>query len=196
VTVTLDGAPFSSFGVDVSLDPGLHVVEATAPDRLRFEARVDLKESEKREVTIDLPVRQPETEPDRPGVAPPIAPIVLYVLGAGFLGASIGLAVRGKGLLDEADERAADGGCRLDEDGERTCSGSPAAHARYEDDISGVNLHYGLAAGFGAAAGVSLVVASVLLVVELGEEQPSAAAVGVSPWLGPNGAGIGLSGHF
>ncbi len=202
--VTLDGAPFSNFGVDTPLDPGLHVVEATAPGRLRFEARLDLKESTKREVTIDLPIKSAETPPDTGGADAPVAPIVLYVLGAGFLGASIGMAVRGGQLLDEADQRAAASGCQLVPDGDqdaagavRTCNGSREAHATYEDDISSVNLHYGLAAGFGAAAGVSLVVASVLLAVDLGDDKPDAApSARLSPWFGPNGAGVGLSLRF
>jgi hypothetical protein len=204
-TVSLDGAPFTGFGVDTPLDPGLHVVEATAPGRLRFEARIDLKESDKREVTIDLPIRAEPSTPDGPSADVPVAPIVLYVLGVGFLGASIGMAVRGGQLLDEADQRAAAAGCQLVPDGDqdaagavRTCNGSREAHATYEDDISTVNLHYGLAAGFGAAAGVSLVVASVVLAVDLGEDKPgtSAPAARLSPWFGPKGAGVGAVGRF
>jgi hypothetical protein len=206
-TVTLDGLSFSSFGVDTPLDPGAHVVRAEAPGRAPFEAKVDLKEAERREVLIDLPTGGVTTTPDEAdGDGPAAAPIVMFVLGAGFLGASIGLAVRGNDLLGEADAEAAAQGCRLVPEDEqdaagavRTCSGSPAAHEEYVDAISEVNLNYGLAAGFGAAAGVSVIVGAVLLGIDLSggaEDEKAAPAVSFSPWFGPNGAGTAVSGRF
>ncbi len=206
-TVTLDGANYSSFGVDTPLDPGEHVVRAEAPGRAPFEAKVDLQESERREVTVDLPPAGTTTEPDTGGGGSPGAgSIVMLVLGAGFLGGSIGLAVRGNNLLSDADAAAAQNGCQVVPDDQqdqagavRTCSGSQAAHQEYVDAISDVNISYGLAAGFGAAAGVSLVVGFTLLGLDLSSgdsAEKEAPAVSVAPWFGPEGAGIGARGRF
>lgn len=208
-TVTLDGRGYSSFGVDTPLDPGEHVVRAEAPGRAPFEAKLELNESERREVTVDLPPAGATEDPGTAGGGSPGAgSIVMLVLGAGFLGGSIGLAVRGNNLLAEADETAAANGCRLVPDGEqdqagavRTCSGSQTAHQEYVDAVSDVNISYGLAAGFGAAAGVSLVIGFTLLGLDMsgGGDSPEKEAtppVSVAPWFGPDGAGIGARGRF
>ncbi|NUO52054.1 MAG: hypothetical protein HOV80_24650, partial [Polyangiaceae bacterium] len=161
------------------------------------------------EVTIDLPPAgaTPEKEGSGGGGSPGAGSIVMLVLGAGFLGGSIGLAVRGNNLLAEADETAAQNGCRVVPDSEqdqagavRTCSGSQGAHQDYVDAISDVNISYGLAAGFGAAAGVSLAIGFTLLGLDMtsgdSAEKEGAPPVSVTPWFGPNGAGIGARGRF
>ncbi len=199
--VTLDGVQFRAFGLDTPLDPGVHVVEGEAPGRKPFKSEVSLRESERREITIDLPLRAETKGPEEPGPNP--VPFVMFGVGAALLGASIGVAVRGVQLLEDADSAAEAGGCRVNDGAAadqagavRTCSGSPAVHAAYVDAVGEVNLHYGLAAGLGAAAGVSVAVGAILLGLDATAEEPAAAqALRVSPWAipaGPAGASWGV----
>jgi hypothetical protein len=56
ITVTLDGSelPAVALGTELPVDPGAHVVGAQMTGRRRFEERVELREGERRNVTVVL----------------------------------------------------------------------------------------------------------------------------------------------
>ena len=70
VSVALDGAAFSAFGVEQRLNPGRHRLVATTPDRPPLERDFDLVE--RQQLVITLPPLGPATE--SVAVAPPRAP--------------------------------------------------------------------------------------------------------------------------
>ncbi len=81
VEVTLDGATIqpAAYGKEMPVDPGAHVVAAKAPGKQAFEERFELRESEKKTITVPLPdlVATPPLPPPKETrivVDPPAAP--------------------------------------------------------------------------------------------------------------------------
>jgi hypothetical protein len=84
--VKLDGAvvPESAWGTAAVVDPGLHMVEASAPGSVSFQTSITSKEGEERSLAVALvpaspPAPVPAVEP-APAPVPPAPPPVTYVI--------------------------------------------------------------------------------------------------------------------
>lgn len=196
LTVTRDGARLAAgeWGVAIPIDPGEHLIAASATGRAPWEARTALKESG----TVAVPVLDllPKVEPIAPPVTPvddrPVAPTSWWtplrttgvvVAGAGAVGLVAGgiVALVAKGKYDDAKARCADG-----------TRGCPS------DAVSDSDSAYGLATGATVLStiGVAFALGGAALIVFARPDagQPArpaaAAAVRVGVRVGPGSVGV------
>ena len=170
--IAIDGERVA--GREIALDPGVHVLEATAPGRRPWSAEVTVTAGARQTVVV------PELAPLAGDVAVPPAVVAGYaVAGVGVVGVGVGVALGLTALGDRNDlERSnacparrctTEGQARLDEI-EATATASTVT----------------LAVG-GAAFATGLLVALLW---------PASAEASPTPSAGPGDVGLGISGRF
>jgi hypothetical protein len=200
MTVAIDGESVS-LDKPFRVDPGRHRVEAKAPSHDDVVQVVNVGEGateivKLRMVGAAVASTTPEVETNtRYGALP----WIVLGIGAGSLGASIGLGVAYSGAKsDYLDESLAiDAGCTL-VDGEISCpeqlenaSTPPLEELRSRADTA--NLLLGLTVGASVLTAGLVVTGAVLAASN--EELPATAAW-VAPWVSPDSAGLSVSGSF
>ncbi|HSO40229.1 MAG TPA: hypothetical protein VLT33_47210 [Labilithrix sp.] len=189
LTVTRDGARVSAgeWGVAIPVDPGLHVIAASAAGRAPWESRTTVKESGS--VAVPLLEPLPEAAPVAPIAPPPVAErpvtptswwtplrtagvVASGVGAAGLIGGTI-LGLVAKGKYDDAKGRCADG-----------ARGCPS------DAVSDSDSAYGLATGATVLFVVSAAVAAggVALIVLAPPGSPESPRTTASLQVGPGSA--------
>lgn len=192
-SLTRDGmrvAP-SVYGVEVPVDPGVHQIDATAPDHLPWSTRVVVS-GEGDAVTVVIP--ELETTP-RPPAAPPVAPVtpdarndrpgatrlvwITAGVGVAAIGAGAALGVAARSLWQEA---------RPDCDASHNCT--DAAYALIQRSRRDGNLStYAFALG-----GVALATSIVLYV--RGARDQARSAVQLVPAITSSAVGAAVGGAF
>jgi hypothetical protein len=99
-SITIDGEPVTGYRLlwPVFVDPGKHVVEATAPGRVHYTTKIAVPASSAERVVVTIPPLQPEASPSPP--PPPLAPPSSNPMGrrvAGFVVGGAGLLAAGLG---------------------------------------------------------------------------------------------------
>jgi hypothetical protein len=203
LTVKRDGVPVGSatWGTAVPVDPGEHVVEASAPGKAAWKTVVTIAAgADAQRVLVPLLVdAEPGTEalststpsadatPDEPEAAegPPLRTIGLVVGGAGIVGLGVGgfFGLRAKSLNDESNEGdhcSSTNECDAFGGGKRDDAKSAAT-------ISTVAF---VAGGLLAAGGVAL------FIVGSANDEPTAARLVATPVVGPTEAAVVMQGTF
>lgn len=199
--VTLDGEPLSEkqWGQVLYVDPGNHLITATAPEHQPFSGFAEVRGSGTRAVIkvklVPLPKPpppKPKPKPDEsppppppPDAAEPELPIWAIVVG------SVGVVMMGVSAGFLVDSLAA--GNELDD----TCGGEPRNACRpgspyaetYDREVRGFGVFVGLGAG-----GLIAVGAGVTGLALWGAARSN--SVAVVPWADPNGAGAVVVGRF
>ena len=174
VTVAVDSVtvPAANVGEDRALDPGPHLVEATAPGYLVASAAINLREGGSEEVTLTLqadpnpPAGKPPPPPEKKAAAPPppisaeVAPnrTVAYVLlGVGVVGVGVG-AVFGLNALSKKDELSTacpNNECRTSQEGELDSAKTSGTVSTIAFGVGGAALVVGGILFFTASSGSS-----------------------------------------
>ncbi len=191
--IILDGKrlPKEQWGQQLFVDPGLHVLTATADGHEKFEGSTEVKQQADRAIiTVTLKKIPPAPPPKKPEAAPPppapkIEPgevstwsVIVGGAGLAMLGVATGFGVdtvNTKGELDDA--------CGA----ERVCPPSFA----FEDPRANELRSYGLFVGFGIA-GISATTVGLVGLI-LGLQDSEVAGVAVAPWGSPDSAGLGFT---
>ncbi|MDI1482511.1 hypothetical protein [Polyangium sp. y55x31] len=201
VVVTVDEKPLPAalLGIPSPIDPGTHLLRATAEGMAAPEKSVTIKEGDKAAVVLELaPVANAEPiTPAQPPVGPTvpgdgreqspgktspgrIAGVVLMGLGVAGLGAFGvfgGLSLAKRAEADEAFDACGVG-----------CWGAPADAVRALDDDANKKGTIGIV---GLAAGGALAITGVVLfVVSKPSPRKAPAKAHVTPWIGPRGGGV------
>lgn len=211
LTVQLDGKTVltGTFGVAFAIDPGDHEISASAPGREPWSTQVtvgkdgdtkvvavpQLEERAEPEPVVEPPPPTPTPEPVVPAPVPEPRPDeaeggvpawawVAGAVGVVALGVAVVFAVDQASVASEIDDRC--GGearnlCPADYDFE-------AAHAREKRD-------FGLFIGLGAVGVAGVAVAIAGIAMGSGDSDDESALV-VTPILGGDVAGVGVSGSF
>jgi hypothetical protein len=176
------------WGTPIPVDPGRHVIVASAPGKKTFEGSVDVKEGATQTFTIPALAAAPATAP--PPSAPPPPPeaqpsglgtqriLALAAGGIGVVGVGLGTVF---GLSSKSKHDAAQPNCNGD-----VCNKDGLA-AR-NDAISAGNLStvFFVVGAAGLAGGATLWLTA----------PSSASSVGLAPAAGPGGAGVTLRGKW
>ncbi len=191
-------------GTSLPVDPGRHVVEASAPGHHSWKTEVDARERSR--VRVNIPVLKPD--PTAPPVGAVDADDDRHVQGGGILGhgpgrtrrivavsaAGTGAALLGTGLYfglrarSQWNDARADGHC--DDDSVCDPIGYPIARdARRSATTATILVSAGLAA---AGVGVSLY----LTAPDRRERERESTKPHVVPVIGPDAAGVALTGRF
>lgn len=211
VTVMRDGQP-TAIDVELPIDPGKHVIEATAEGMKPLKREVVSVEGARETITLELEPAPKETPPIEPKQLPPPPPetkspvvpepssgmsplriggIVVGSVGIAALGVTIATGVLALGKQGELDDL----GCRELEDGNLGCSPATADKA---SKLSSSGSTLAIASTVTTFVGVGLVGAGVLMIV-LGDsspETPKATGLRVLPMAGPGHASLWLTGSF
>jgi hypothetical protein len=214
VVVKRDGQPTAA-GVELPLDPGAHVIEASAPGYTTVKRDFTAKEGAKETIEIVLekssspapPVEPPPgppqspPEPPKPPPATPdttegggmttmrIAGIVVGSAGLVTLGVSIGLGVVAKNKESELE----DFGCDETSEGTLSCSSTDAPRA---DEVSRDGSTLAIASTVTTFLGAAMVGSGIIMII-LGESDEAAAPpAAVVPLAGPGFAGVAVGGRF
>ncbi len=195
--VTLDGKPLPKpqWNQTLYVDPGVHVVTATAPDHEPFEASAEVPPKGSRtvlQVTPKAIPKPPATPPTPPPSTPPptpaprrepeAAPIWPYFVGGA------GLVSLGVATLFVVDSTSA--GSELDD----ACTAErKACPVGYDaSDARGREVRgFGFFVGFGVA-GLGATTAGILGLLLGGSAGDG--DVALAPWAGPGGAGLTIRG--
>jgi hypothetical protein len=183
--VSVDGAeiPAASLVAPRAIDPGHHVVTASAAGREPKTAEIDVAEKEAKEVTLDLsaPTAMPAPEAPEPGTKPHAGglPVLAWAgFGVGAAGVVTGSVT---GLLAISSFNSAKS---------KGCVGNHCPPASYGDlDTANTMATVSTVSFVVAGLGVGLGVASLFLVPSAPSE-PGGASVNVRPWFGPGSAGL------
>jgi hypothetical protein len=202
LTLSLDGKPLpeSQWGQTLYVDPGPHVVTASAPGHRPFSATTEVGDKGVRAALVvkldpipKPPAEQPKPPPPKPPPAPPKPPasdagevpvwaVVVGGVGVAMMGVSVGFL---------ADSLSA--GAELDD----SCGGEPRNACRPGDPFADTYARevrsYGLFVGLGAGGLIAAGVGAAGVVLGLTSES---SPVAVLPWADPNGAGAALVGRF
>jgi hypothetical protein len=201
LTVTLDGTDLARPAWDTALpvDPGAHVVGASAPSAKPFSARVEVvREGESQTVTIDAlepapPLVVPEVVPPAPALLPVVPPLkeegglstrrvsALALGGAAIVGLGVGTYF---GLDAISKHAASNGGCPANQ-----CS----AQAVVENDQSKTSADRSTVAF--AVALPALAVATYLW-FSGGHSKGASSALRVAPMVGRDGGGLSVAHTF
>ena len=168
LTVTLDGAKvgLGELGVPLPLDPGVHVLDARAPNRAPFHAELTLAAGESKSVALAVDTPAPATEPAAPAPeTSPLAPAsshgsaqrtwgwVTFGAGAAFGGASLVFMLLHNSDVSDLNDACAGGGhCPIQREAELNDTHSRAVT---EQTLSTV---------FVAASGAAVVTGVLLLI--------------------------------
>jgi hypothetical protein len=101
---------------EMPVDPGAHVVSATAPDREGWSERLVVEEARSYEIAVPVlaaPTDRalPERTPSRPTPATRTAILVTGIVGAGAVLAGSAFGVRALVLANDASSHCPPGGC-------------------------------------------------------------------------------------
>jgi len=201
--VTRDDVPVSvmALGLEIPVDPGEHVVVASAPGWRTETLRVTLAEGRASELTLHLVPEPPApvaVAPPEPIPAPPLAPPVLAPplrpappppapRTWGWAALSAGILLDGLAIFFAVDGAAAN------------CGGPCFAASFTQADIDTLNARrhrdLGLGLGFGltGVAGVALGAFAIATAPKPGR---TPARLSLRPWMARDQAGIGLQGGF
>jgi hypothetical protein len=197
--IKLDGAMLSpaAWGAAFPIDPGDHKVEATAPERERFTAKLAIA-PERAAAQITVPTLPEARATDAAGQAPlPAAPpaggsghsttqqTAAYILGGLGLGA-IGIGI-GFGVNAIAKESAA----KLN-----GCEGATCSSKEGLDLSDAANQSAHISTGTIAGGAVLMAAGVVLLALFQSRPKPAPFAMQVAPVAGPHGAGALWRGTF
>ncbi|MGK3999586.1 PEGA domain-containing protein [Sorangium sp. So ce1024] len=196
VEVQRDGTPLpaAALGEALPIDPGEHEIRASAPGHQPETRSVTLKEGETATVELTLrpapaapPASAPAAAKEAPSGGVPAWAWISGAAGLALVGASVGFLLDDLSAID-----ALRGNCREAPGGTYCNPGYD-----YAADNARKNRDLALFVGLGGAGLVALGVATFGIVRAGGEDQaaPARAAV-VTPWIGPSGAGAGISGSF
>lgn len=198
-----------AFGIALPTDPGEAVVQVVRGDSVLWERKVQLKEAESATVLVDLgeiarvnppPVKKRVDQRER-GTGQGEAQESFWntqriagfaVMGAGVVGAAIGFTFGGLAASKSGD---IDEGCTSGDTRFCTNAGREAVdEAKTFADVSTYTL---IASGIVAAVGLTVFVTAPSAAAEL-EDRASAPGfrVGLSPAVGPDGAGLQVRGSF
>jgi hypothetical protein len=210
VTVQLDGQnlPAALIGVYRPIDPGKHQIVATPAGATPVTAAVDLREGEKKDISLTIPVGAAAVSvgvvplPPPPGGPPPppdhaggpvkdggggsLKTVGFIGLGVGVVGAAVGTAflVTGLGSSNQGNKEfnACNPGCTTAEKTTVTNSDDSAASSK------SVALVGYIVGGAGLVTGISL------LVLAPSKSRPATTGTTVTPWF--SGNALGLRGTF
>ncbi len=211
IVVTRDGQATAA-GVELPVDPGVHVIEASAPGYTTVKRELTAKEGAREAIDIVLeksssatppvePPPGPPTSPPEPPKPPPTGPdtaegggmsamriagIVVGSAGLVTLGVSIGLGVVAKNKESEIGEDCAE----TDDGFACTTDRAPAARELSEDGST-----LAIASTVTTFLGAAMVGSGIILIV-LGEGETSEAPVAITPLVGPSTAGFVVGGRF
>ncbi|WP_437777874.1 PEGA domain-containing protein [Sorangium sp. So ce1097] len=199
VEVQRDGTalPAAALGEALPIDPGPHEIRASAPGHQPETRSVTLQEGET--ATVELTLRP---APAAPEASAPVAPAEAPAASGGgvptwaWISGAAGLALAGASVGFLIDDLSAIGALR---DNCREAPGGTYCNPGYDvaADNARKNRDLALFVGLGGAGLVALGIATFGIVRAGGEDEaaPARAAV-VTPWIGPAGAGAGISGSF
>jgi hypothetical protein len=202
LTVKRDGSPVGSgaWGTAVPLDPGEHRLEATAPGKKPWTAKVTIG-AERDAQTVSVPVLEvdeqaataplagspADTPPEQAGASkgPPLRTIGLIVGGVGIVGLGIGgvFALQANSANKESKE---DGHC----DAQNQCDTVGGEKRDDAKSAAGVATVMFITGGVLTAAGVTL------FLVGSPKRRATGALVKASPVVGRNDAGLVVRGSF
>jgi hypothetical protein len=191
VSVSIDGVPADAEAIErgVAVDPGVYVVEASAPGHHPW--RVTTKvEGEGATARLELPALEPTLVAD---MLPPetggehadgsnallIAGVAIGAVGFVGLGVGIALGPVASSKYDESDAHC-EGGC------------TPEGLAIVEDARTIGNIGTGVFIGGAVLTAVGVT----MFVLGLASDEGDSADVTVVPWLSPSAAGAGIAGRF
>ena len=188
LTVMLDGARLTpaSLGVALPVDPGEHVVEATAPGHTPFHAKLVSIAGEAKQVRLDLPEGPggPDAAPDddvpHPGRARRTWGWITIGGGVALAGGAVAFLLLHNSAVNEVLDNCPNNNC-----------GPKSREPGLQAIVDRAQLDQGLAIGFGAASAVALGVGAYLVLSAPSSSSPPAA------WLSPSapGAPAGLTFH-
>lgn len=175
----------------VWLDPGPHVVTATAPGFKPYRSDVTIRERETEELAIALEPEPVSTPPPRPPLPPPPSPPPLppspsharAIAGWSLvgLGGALGVAMATSLVVRETSIASINDACKM---------GCPIARKSELEQTRERALIVGpLAAVFGSVGGAAIVAGAILILTE-----PKQTAV--SAWIGANVAGLMVARRF
>jgi hypothetical protein len=179
-----------SLGVPIAVDPGDHVIEASAPGYKPWSTTIKVGDNaDKKTVTVPplqkLPEAPPALPPYEASGSRPMRIAGFVALGVGVVGLGLGGAMGGLALSEkgDADEHCPEKKC--------TQAGLDIINgASTKALVSTIGFGVGLA---GVGAGIALIVLSG---PKKAEEPPKATSARVIPSAGPGGGGITVIGSF
>jgi hypothetical protein len=183
MVVRLDGSALAEgvLSTPIAVDPGEHVVSATAPGRKPFELKLSFKEGERKAVLV--PALALEAAPPPPPPPPPAwkrpAGIAALSAGAVLLGVGVGFGVRAISLGATAVDACPDHRC------------SPAGWKAVNDGRTAANVANGTLVAGGALAAAGTVL---LVLAAVAPSQPKSGWI--APAVGPGTAQIAAGGAF
>jgi hypothetical protein len=183
--VMLDGAPLAEagWGTRIDVDPGPHLVEASAPRKQPFKGEVSVGEREDKTVAVafedavEVPVETKPTAPVASTKHDRTLPWLVTAVGVVGVGAGLGLGVAARSKRDDAcgDSNVCDG-AKLDD------ARSLASTSTLVTAVGGVVLATG--------------VVWLLLTPSSHDEPTPTRAAQIAPWVSPQGAGFVAVGRF
>ncbi len=195
LVVVLDGKPLpeQQWGETLYVDPGVHNVEATAPNHRPFSGSAEVKNAGGRSLIVVklefIPPPPPAPKPPPPKPPPPVmvepeVPIWALVVGGA------GLALMGASVPFLLDSQAAgdllDANCGGDR---RPACGTFPFDEPYDREIRS----FALFVGIGGAGAIAVGVGTLGLILEL---TAPASPVALLPWADLNTVGASLVGRF
>jgi hypothetical protein len=189
LTVRIDGAVVAPevIGTAIPVDPGDHVVTATATERLPWEGRLAIKEGQRQDLLL------PALKSATPAAPPPTPvrwklPAGIAALGAGavLLGVGTYFGVRAVSLGGKVGEQCPRQAC------------SPEGQRALADGRSAAGAANGTLAAGGAlaVAGTALVIVAALSPPALEAPRVGRLRLELSPMVGPRGASLTVGGAF
>jgi len=199
-----------AFGIALPTDPGQAVVQVVRGDAVLWERKIALKETESATVLVDLgeiarvnppPVKKRVDQRESGSGQGDAAEVPFWntqriaglaVMGLGVAGAAVGFTFGGLASSKTGD---IDDGCTNGDTRYCTADGQSAVdEAKLFADVSTYSLN---ASGIVAAVGVTVFVTAPSAAAEL-EDRATAPGVrvAVTPFVGPDGAGLGVRGSF
>lgn len=197
-TITLDGRTLGAteINVDVPVNPGPHVIEATQDGRETFREEMDLKDGAKKTIKVTMsevaetpPSTPPESTPDKPEASSPgsgTRAAGFIIGGLGLVGMGVGAAFLGlrQSTISELESK-----CGADH---RNCP--PEAEQLIKDGKFQSNMVTGLFVGGGVVAGIGLVI--VLVAPSAKKKEPETSRFNVTPVVTGTHKGVSLQWKF
>jgi hypothetical protein len=200
LTWKLDGAKVGteSLGISLPIDPGVHTIEAVAPDKLPWKTTVEVRgEGTTKSLEIPALAAAPKIAPPPKETQPPEVQVVVAPKSHGpsgwvFVTASIGvlgfgaMALGGIEALTAWNDRTA--ACGI--------GGDPNACSQAGIDADSRARTWALVSDIGLGVGVAGAITTVIVAIVTTHRSKEAPHVAVSPLVGPGSAGFTLRGDF
>lgn len=169
--------PEGSFGVEVPIDPGTHVVVGELAGHAPIRESFEIKEAERKEVALSFAPTGGATATEAPPAETSSGvPAWIWITGgAGLASIGAGVAFRVHGLAAEDRIEEACGA-------ERVCD--PAKRYDPADDNQTKNVDFGLFVGFTVAGGVAVLATVVGAIVDVASDSNG----GAGAYLAPDGS--------